>query len=312
MKITFITTILNEENSIEKLLQSLDLQTLKPDEIIIADGGSSDRTIAKLKTKNLKLKKNIHLKIIIKEGNRSIGRNAAIKSSTGDIIVCSDAGCVLDKDWIKNITKPFEDPSVDVVAGYYKGIAGNVFQKCLIPYALVMPDRIDPNNFLPATRSVAFRKKVWEKVGGFEEKYSHNEDYVFARSLKKNDFNIVFEKSAIVSWYPPKSLKNAFVMFYRFAKGDSESKIYRPKALFVLIRYLNGILLVCLFLINHSPFLLFFLVLGLFLYIAWAIVKNYKYVNNVLGFFYLPLLQFISDFAVISGTFLGLFARVWK
>lgn len=313
MKITFITTILNEEDSIEKLLNSLDSQTLKPNEIIIADGKSTDKTVDRIKNYELRIKREgIVFKLIVKEGNRSKGRNTAIKSSTGDIIVCSDAGCVLDKDWIKNITKPFEDSSVDVVAGYYKGIAKNVFQKCLIPYALVMPDHVDPNNFLPATRSVAFRKKVWEKVGGFEEKYSHNEDYVFAKSLKRNNFNIVFEKSAVVYWYPPKTFKKAFVMFFRFAKGDAESKIYRPKALLILGRYASGMFLIILFFLTHSLFILILILLLSFNYILWSILKNYKYVNKSLAFFFLPLLQFVSDIAVISGTFLGLFARVWK
>jgi len=47
-KASFITTVLNEENTIESLLGSLINQTKKPDEIIIVDGGSSDKTIRKI------------------------------------------------------------------------------------------------------------------------------------------------------------------------------------------------------------------------------------------------------------------------
>ncbi len=110
MKISFVTTVLNEENTINLLLESLVAQTKNPDEIIIVDGGSTDRTIdiiQKAKTKNQKLKSK--LKIIQKVGNRSVGRNEGIKKATGNIIVISDAGCVLDRDWIKEITKPFND-----------------------------------------------------------------------------------------------------------------------------------------------------------------------------------------------------------
>ena len=49
MKTSFITTVLNEEKTIEGLLESLNNQTLKPDEIVIVDGGSTDRTIAEIK-----------------------------------------------------------------------------------------------------------------------------------------------------------------------------------------------------------------------------------------------------------------------
>lgn len=311
MKTSFITTIINEEESIGKLLESLKLQSQKPDEIIITDGKSTDKTVDRIKNYELRIKEEgIVFKLIVKKGNRSKGRNAAIKNSTGDIILCSDAGCLLDKNWIKNITKPFENSNVDVVAGYYKGKAENNFQKCLIPYVLVMPDRVDPNNFLPATRSMAFRKSVWEKIGGFDEKLSHNEDYAFAKKLQKNNINIYFEKSAIVFWYPPKTFIKAFIMFFRFAYGDIEARIYRPKALLILLRYLIGISLIIVSILFNLLFVEILLVAGLLIYFKWAIVKNYKYVNNKSAFFYLPILQFISDLAVITGSLSGMLFRL--
>ena len=170
MKVSFITTVYNEENTIVQLLDSLSKQSRMPDEIIIVDGMSTDGTVDKIKNYNSKFK------IIQKKGNRAVGRNEAIKSSSGDVIVCSDAGCLLDKDWVKNIIEPFKNKEINVVAGYYKGLPQNIFQKCIVPYVLMMPDRVHPKNFLPATRSIAFRKSIWEKVGGFPEKFSHNED----------------------------------------------------------------------------------------------------------------------------------------
>lgn len=305
MKISFITTILNEEESIGKLLESLRDQSVLPDEVIIADGGSTDNTLSVISNFQFKIpNKNLKVKILKKIGNRSVGRNAAIESSTGDIIVCSDAGCVLDKDWIKNITKPFEDPQIDVVSGYYKGISKTIFQKCLIPYVLVMPDRVNINNFLPATRSMAFRKPVWEKIGGFDEKYSHNEDYVFAKKIR-NKFKIKFVKEAIVFWYPPKDFKNAFIMFFRFAYGDAEARIFRPKVFLIFLRYIIGVLLFGLAIIKMSVPILSFLLLCLILYVIWSIVKNYKYINDIKAYVYLPLLQFLSDSAVILGTVFG-------
>ena len=43
-KISFITTVYNEEDSIVEFLQSLKAQTCLPDEMIIVDGGSTDKT----------------------------------------------------------------------------------------------------------------------------------------------------------------------------------------------------------------------------------------------------------------------------
>src|SRR3989344_3151488 len=133
MKVSFVATVFNEEKTIGDFLKSIFWQSRIPDEIIIVDGTSSDKTVAKIKNAILKIKNyNVKFKILIKKGNRAVGRNEAIKQASNEIIVCSDAGCILDKNWVKNNIVPFNDLRVDVVAGYYKGRQKTIFQKCLI------------------------------------------------------------------------------------------------------------------------------------------------------------------------------------
>jgi len=298
MKISFVATVFNEEKTIGALLDSIFRQTKMPDEIVIVDGGSTDATKSVISNKNVK--------VIVKKGNRSVGRNEAIRNASGDIIACSDAGCILDKDWIKNIVKHFKNSKVDVVAGYYKGLAKSIFQKCLIPYVLVMPDKANAKNFLPAARSMAFRKSIWKKVGGFPEEFSSNEDYVFAQKLKKNRAKIVFNKDAIVYWVPRGNIKETFIMFFRFALGDAEARIFRPKVLLLFVRYTFGTILLTYFLVFKSYLILDTLYLIIFLYLLWAVFKNYRYIKHPMAFLYLPLLQAVSDVAVILGTLSGI------
>jgi glycosyltransferase involved in cell wall biosynthesis len=307
MKTSLICTVLNEEATIKNFLNSIAKQTRNPEEIIIVDGGSTDKTLAVIASSLKTAKQSPPIKIIFKKGNRSIGRNEAVKQAKGDIILCSDAGCLLDKDWTKSITEPFTNSDVDVVAGYYKGDSKTLFQKCLIPYVLIMPDKINPNNFLPASRSMAFKKTIWKKVKGFNEKYSHNEDYVFAKDLKKINAKIVFKKDAIVNWIPRDSLRQSFYMFYRFAYGDAEARIFRSKVMLIFARYIIALLLAIFYIINRSPIILDSLFIILVLYILWAINKNYKYVRHIGAFIILPVIQFTSDLAVITGTTLGIF-----
>jgi glycosyltransferase involved in cell wall biosynthesis len=306
MKVTFISTVFNEEENIDKLLDSLLEQSKNPDEVIITDGGSNDKTIAKIKDYEARFKKkNVVFKLLIKKGNRSVGRNTAIKYSTGDVIACSDAGCVLDKNWLKNITEPFNNSATDVVSGYSEGLPANIFQKCLITYVLIMPDKIDHDNFLPAARSMAFRKKLWQNAGGFPENFSDNEDYVFARKLKEMDSSIVFRKHAMNYWLPRKNIKEAFVMFYRFASGDAEAGIFRPKVVLIFARYLIGFIIASMYLSLRRPFILYSLCFILFMYICWATAKNYRYIKSTWAFLYLPFIQVLSDIAVIIGTVRG-------
>ena len=307
MKTSLICTVLNEEATIDSFLRSIAKQTKNPDEIIIVDGGSTDKTLDVIARSLKTLRQSLPIKIVVKNGNRSTGRNEAIKHAKGDIIMSTDAGCMADKDWVKNITEPFKNSDVDVVAGYYKSNSKSLFQKCLIPYVLIMPDKINPDNFLPAGRSLAFKKTIWKKIKGFNEKYSHNEDYVFAKDLKKINAKIAFKKDAIVYWIPRDNLRQSFYMFFRFAYGDAEAGIFRPKVLLLFTRYIIGLLLFSFYIISKSTLILDFLFLSLLLYIFWAINKNYKYIHHIGAFTILPMIQLTADLAVITGTVLGIF-----
>lgn len=316
MKITLVTTILNEEKSIGEFLLSVSNQLVRPDEVIIVDGGSTDNTLSVIynfsreagsrSARQISSTKQLFdLRVLSKKGNRSVGRNEGIKQAKNGIILLTDAGCLLDKNWVKEISKPFGDKNVDVVAGYYADKSDTVFQKCLTAYALIMPDKVNPETFLPATRSMALRKHVWEELGGFDPKYSHNEDYVFANKLKAMHKKIVFAKNAIVYWIPRKTFKEAYVMFYRFAYGDVEAKIIRPKVIALFARYTSAALLLVLFIPTKNMAIFAILFAGFILYIIWAIVKNYRYVNKWQAIYFLPLIQFTADAAVLKGSIDG-------
>jgi glycosyltransferase involved in cell wall biosynthesis len=298
MKTSFIATVLNEEASIDTFVQSILHQSKKVDEIIIVDGGSKDETLEKLKT---------HRKVTVlsKKGNRSKGRNFGIEHTKGDIILVSDAGCILEKDWVKEITAPFRNDSIDVVSGYYKPVTNSTFEKSLATYTCVMPDKVDPKNFLPSSRSVAFRKAAWVKVGGYPEYLDTCEDLVFAKNLKKAGMAFIFVKSAIVFWPQRKNIKDAFKQFYAYALGDGMARYFRPNTSFLFIRYFIALCIV--YLAIRSENIWWWLVVGYFAlaYAVWAIRKNYRYVKSREAYYYLPLLQMTSDIAVLFGTTIG-------
>lgn len=306
MKISFITTVLNEEETIKSFLESLSEQTKVPDEIIIVDGGSSDRTVAKIKSTNQKLK------ILVKKGNRSVGRNEAIKNATGQIIVCSDSGCVLDKNWVKKISEPFLNSKVDVVAGFYRPISKNIFQKCLASYTCVMDDKIDLDNFLPSSRSIAFKKNAWKTVGGYPEEINTCEDLIFARKLKKKNLVFKFLKEALVYWPQRENLPEAFKQFFNYAEGDGEGLYFRFQTPFLFARYILGLIFLAIIFQTKSLNLSIVFLFLCLLYLTWATLKNYKYTKSWQALFILPSLQITSDIAVLLGTTKGMIKRVFK
>lgn len=312
--VSVVVTVRNEEKSIEKLLRALISQNKKPDEIILVDGGSTDTTVVKIQKLKIKHQRclqlriknqndNLKFKIFVKAGNRAVGRNYGISRARNEIIAVTDAGGYPRKDWLKKITTPFVEKETDVVSGYYKSLARTPFGKCVTPYFLVMPDKVKRGmEFLPSSRSVAFRKSIWKKAGGYPEQFSHNEDFVFDHNLKKADARFFFEPRAVVYWSPPKNLLEAAKKFFRFALGDAEAGIERPKIKLIFARYILGLTLL---LFKYYNVLLFCVLL----YFLWSLSKNFRYARVWQSVFWLTLIQIVADSSVMSGFLAGSVTR---
>jgi hypothetical protein len=156
---------------------------------------------------------------------------------------------------------------------------------------------------------MALKKSVWERVGKFNEQLSHNEDYAFAKQLKKAGTKIVFQKNAVVNWVPGNNFNQAFVMFYRFAYGDIQANILRPKVALIFIRYVLGLIILFAFLYFKLILLMQILLIAVVVYLLWAVIKNFKYVKDYRAIVYLPLFQLTSDLAVLSGSILGFLTK---
>jgi hypothetical protein len=107
MKISVVVATYNGEKFIEKQLDSILSQSCIPDEIIIADDASGDKTPEILKEYENKYKN-----IVLLENKFNIGyvRNfkRAIEASAGDIIFLSDQDDVWEKEKIETIKRLFE------------------------------------------------------------------------------------------------------------------------------------------------------------------------------------------------------------
>lgn len=307
--VSVVVTVLNEEKSITRLLESLNSQTYPIADLIISDGGSTDTTESRI----LEFKHShpqFPLRFIKAVGNRSVGRNTAIQQVSTKLIAITDAGCIPHRDWLAELVEKYttENAGKDeqlVVAGYYDAKPKTGFEEAVVPYVLVMPDRVNPQDFLPATRSVLIEKRVWESVGAFNEKLRWNEDYDFAQKLRRNSIKIVFAAKAKVTWLPRENLVQFWKMIFHFAQGDVQAGIWRKKVMFIFARYLLG----ALTLLGLTAFEKYHLALGLLgvggvLYLLWAFLKNRKYVKT--GQLWLPVLQIVSDLAVMLGSLAGI------
>ncbi|HEX8597741.1 MAG TPA: glycosyltransferase [Chloroflexia bacterium] len=228
MPISLIMTVRNEASSITRLLDSIAAQTLQPDEIVIADGGSTDGTQEVVTSYTDRLP--IRL-LVVPGANISEGRNAAIRNASHDIIAATDAGVRLEPGWLQALVGPLldEGAGVDVVSGFFLPDPQMPFEMAMGATVLPAVEDIDPDKFLPSSRSVAFRKAAWEAVGGYPEWLDYSEDLVFDLRLKELGYRFVFMPEARVHFRPRSSLRAFFLQYYRYARGDGKADLWRKR-----------------------------------------------------------------------------------
>lgn len=240
-KISVIATVLNEGRTIHHLLDSLLRQTHPVDEIIVVDGGSQDDTCAVIESYADRLP----LTLLHEPGcNISEGRNRGIALATGEVIVITDAGVRLPDHWLANLTAPFQQVDTPItVAGFFlpDPDPANPFEVAMSATVLPLLDEIKPATFLPSSRSVAFLKCAWEKVGGYPEWLDYCEDLIFDLRLKQQFGDFVFVPEAAVYFKPRTSLTAFYKQYYLYARGDGKADLWRKRHVIRYVTYFGVI-----------------------------------------------------------------------
>ena len=304
MKATLICPIYNERESVESLIKSMLAQTKKPDEIIFVDSFSKDGTVEIIKKYS---KKNKEIKLIQEKSNISEARNIAIKNAKYGIIAATDASSKLDKDWLKNIIKPFKDKNIDVVSGGYKAISGGGIEDYIAMLTVKPMEEWNEKTFLPSSRSIAFRKKAWKAVGGYPENLYTGEDTLFDLKLKEKGFKFKLQKSAFVYWRGRNTIKKFIKQFYLYGKGDGEAgnlKKMKPNLIFFLGINFWLFVLIASFILN--PLIGLIVLLPLILYL---LLSGFKYTikkKRIGCLLWIPILLLLKRFSYFFGVWRGL------
>jgi len=209
---------------------------------VVVDGGSRDGTLDLLMQFAATRP---HVLVVEEPGcNISRGRNLAIQQATSDIIAVTDGGVVLPRHWLAEITRPLlERPEVDVVAGFFRPHPRTPFEQALGAATLPLASEVKPDTFIPSSRSVAFRRSWWEKVGGYPEWLDYCEDVVFDLRLRKAGACFVFQPAATVLFRPRSTLRSFFLQYYRYARGDGKAGLWPERHAIRYSAYLTGLLM---------------------------------------------------------------------
>lgn len=170
--ISIIIPTLNEERNLPLLLESLRNQTCQSFEVIVADADSKDKTREIAKEWGCR---------IIDGGLPGVGRNRGAESAKGDILIFLDSDVVLPPDFLENVLKEFKGRKLDIAGCYVQPLTEKDIDNLLYGFANLY-FRLT-QFFLPqaAGHCIVVKKKIHQKIGGFDEKIKLTEDFDYSK-----------------------------------------------------------------------------------------------------------------------------------
>ena len=100
-RVSLCATLFNEADSVAAWLDSIFAQTRPPEQIVLCDAGSTDGTIEQIEQRAAQ---DPRIRLIVEQGaNVPEGRNAAIEAAVGPAIAVTDAGTILDPEWLERL-----------------------------------------------------------------------------------------------------------------------------------------------------------------------------------------------------------------
>lgn len=176
-RISLVIPTLNEEHRLPLLLDRLDLQTRRPDELIIADAHSTDDTRAIALA---------HGALVVDGGMPGPGRNAGARAATGDIIVFMDADAEPTPDLLEKAIDEFERRGLAAASAPLRASEGETFEVdfwCAVAEGYIRATQ----KFAPHAVGlfIIARRDVHERIGGFDESVVLAEDHDYVRRASK-------------------------------------------------------------------------------------------------------------------------------
>ncbi len=261
-KISIIIPARNEEQNIKACLDSILQQNYPADffEVIVVDDHSTDNTAAIVlcyETGNIKL---ISLKDFTNgEQINSYKKKAietAIDKSTGELIISTDADCIVPPNWLQIIANFYQQTDASFIVMPVKFIHKNnwlnIFQSLDFMTLQGITGAAVHNKMLSMCNgaNLAYRKKSFEAVDGFKgiDGIASGDDMLLMHKIfEREPDKVLYLKSpeVIVQTQAMPTVKDFFNQRIRWA---SKADQYKDKRIFwvLLLVYLVNLLLIIL------------------------------------------------------------------
>jgi glycosyltransferase involved in cell wall biosynthesis len=224
-EISVVIPALNEENSIRQLLEDVLGQTHQPAEIVITDGGSTDKTREIIEEF---IAAGAPVKLVrVTKSMPGRARNLAVIESRCEWIAFTDAGITLRPEWLAALVTSASENSAEVVYGTYEPIIESFFTECAAIAYVPPPFQSDGGPVRPRSIvSALMRRQAWETVGGFPEHLRSAEDLLFMSQVEQSGFAIARTSRAKVYWHIQPTFWRTFKRFVEYSRNNIRAGLF--------------------------------------------------------------------------------------
>jgi glycosyltransferase involved in cell wall biosynthesis len=319
----------NEEKTIHLVLDAIYGQSYPHEllQVVIADGFSEDSTrekIADFKTAHPELDL-----LVVDNPQRIIpaGLNAAIRASSGDIIVRMDAHSIPNPDYVARCVDALERNIAQNVGGVWDIRPGkNTWVARSIAAAAGNPLAVgdaryrftDKADYVDTVPYGSYKRDLFEQIGLFDETLLANEDYELNTRILQSGGKIWLDPNIRCTYFARSNLRALAKQYYGYGYWKVQMLKRYPETLrwrqALPPAFLLGLLLTLLVGIFWKPSLyLFALVLGLYLLILLSVGTHIAIKKrDILMMIGVPLAIITMHFAWGAGFMAGAFGAQKK
>lgn len=227
----------NEERHIEACLRSLAGQDYPRQrfEVLVMDGASTDRS--RELAESLARREDLPLRVIDNPGRTAArGLNIGLREARGDVIVRVDAHTAVAPDFLKESVTVLQETNADGVGGPIESVGEGPVGEA-IALAMSSPFGIGNAHFRYSretryTDTVAFpayRRGLFEEVGGFAEDIEYGEDDEFNYRLGDAGGKLLLTPRIKSLYYTRSSLSALFRQYLGYGRAKVEVLRRHPR-----------------------------------------------------------------------------------
>jgi len=182
---------LNEERHIKECLESINQQSYLRErfEILLVDNGSNDQTV--------EIAREYADRVLVKtHANVGAVRNFGAASAKGEILICTDADCVVDSTWLKTGVELIQSNPHYVFGG---GLKPRAQSSWVERYWLLNEDGKTVQQKALMGSCIFIRKQDYFSVGGFDESVTSGEDSDLSMRLEERGLTIEMDPKLTVA-----------------------------------------------------------------------------------------------------------------